>query len=75
MKFNIFFKIPKVGDTKTESFFALFPVTITKWKPFIATETRWLEKVTIKYKFTKTSSLEEYNEYWEKVEFIDNEKK
>ena len=62
---------PETGDTKIKKRFALFPITIDG-------ETRWLEWVVIKYRFSnfelKVDPITHrgYRSYgWSKYEFVD----
>lgn len=64
---------PESGDEKIKRKFALFPITIDG-------ETRWLEWVTIKYRFSKYDihvdpiTHRAYRSYgWDKYEFIDEQ--
>ena len=53
---------PKHKDEKTKTFFALFPVMLND-------ETRWLEKVTVKYRYSLPLDR------WDPVLFVDKEEK
>ena len=57
---------PQNGETKVCSFFAWFPVTV-RGNNLIKNETRWLEKVVVKYKYILGMNYF----YWKPIAFID----
>jgi hypothetical protein len=73
MRFKIYQNEPKNGDIKTKTFFAWFPISIIDWdsKPIVE-EIRWLETVTVEYKFREVSYSDYHYAKWEKVRFIEN---
>lgn len=55
-----------LGTTRIKTWFALFPVTIK-----YGSETRWLEKVTVKQKWVRNKyAILSSEYYWENIEFI-----
>jgi hypothetical protein len=53
---------PKFGETFTKTFFAICPRCINR-------EYRWLEKVTIEYKYIENSRF--IGGYWQAIRYID----
>lgn len=60
---------PKIGDQKTITKFAWFPITcvVGRYSREPEKEVRWLEKVT----YVKTYTYTMYGCYWENNKFID----
>lgn len=54
------------GDTRTETWFAIFPVRISR-------ETRWLEQVTVEYEYRFYGGGWSPCYKWQKNKFIDQE--
>ena len=59
-------QILKNGDTRIKKRFALFPVVIRKDN---IREFRWLEMVTTKQVYRKTS-IPHVNNFWQDIEFV-----
>lgn len=58
--------IPNNNDTKIKRKFALFPIKINN-------EVRWLERVTVKYRYGYSTEIGLFG--WFPIEFIDKDNK